>query len=129
MIFNIYFKNTFLINILIIFYEVFFTHLKSFAGNFLDIPHPCKLFASKYPRCYDSMFLSQFFIYLLFAFTYLSIAWHIPPLIPFSTSITYQYWLIILILLLSFLNKLVMLILDLIKNERDQVHIFQYTCY
>ena len=34
---------------------------------------------------YDSLFLSQFFMYLLLAYAYLCTAWHIPPHIPFST--------------------------------------------
>ena len=32
-------------------------------------------------------FYYTFFLYLLFAFAYLYIAWHIPPLITFSTII------------------------------------------
>ena len=35
----------------------------------------------------DSMFLLKFFIYLLFAFEYLCIVWHISPLTHFSTII------------------------------------------
>ena len=29
------------------------------------------------------MFLSEFFIYLLFALAYLCVAWQVPPLVPF----------------------------------------------
>ena len=36
----------------------FCTHLKAFKGNFRDITHPYKLFASKYIKYDDSMFLS-----------------------------------------------------------------------
>ena len=62
-----------------------FTHLKPFTGNFWDIAHPYKLFASKYMRYDDMILLPQFFIYLLFALAYLYTAWHVPPRIPFST--------------------------------------------
>ena len=40
---------------------------------------------------------------------------------------TYQYHLVVLILLLSFLGSLAMLILVLLKSELDQGHIFHYT--
>ena len=39
---------------------------------------------------------------------------------------TYQDLLTILILFLSYLNKLPMLIQVLMKNDQDQVHVFQY---
>ena len=101
---NIYFKNIFFVTILIIIFcelfikfRTFFFYLKPFTGNFWNIAHPCKLYASKYWKCDYSLILSKFVIYLLFAFEYLCVAWHIPPLIPFSTSLAYHYLLIILI--------------------------------
>ena len=90
--------------------DTVFIHLKPFTCTFWDIPHPYKLFASKFMRNNDSMSLFQFFMYLLFAFAHLYNAWHILPLIPFHPLITYQYLLIIRMLLLPFLNKLAMLI-------------------
>ena len=59
-----------------------FTHSKPFTGNFWDIPHPYKLFASNYSRYDDIM---AFFIYLLFALAHLCTARHIPHRMPFST--------------------------------------------
>ena len=38
-------------------FDSFSAHLKPFAGNFLDISHQYKLFASKYIRYDDSMLL------------------------------------------------------------------------
>ena len=64
---------------------MFSSHSKPFTGTFWDIAHPYKLFASKYISYDDSMLLSWFFIYPLFALVYLCIAWHIPPRMPFST--------------------------------------------
>ena len=49
-----------------------FLYIKPITDNFGDIPHPYKLFASKYMRD-DLMFLLEFFIYLLFASSYLCI--------------------------------------------------------
>ena len=93
-IFNIYFKDISFINIfIIVFYELFikfwyfFFCLKPFTGNIWNVVHPYKLFASKYTRYDDSLFLSWLVIYLLLTFAYLCIAWHIPPLIPFLTII------------------------------------------
>ena len=60
------------------------TYSKPFTGGFWDIAHPCKLVASKYWIYDDSLFLSYFFIYLLFAFAYLCIARHILPRVLFS---------------------------------------------
>ena len=65
-------------------WDVSSAHLKSFKGTFCDIIHPFKLFMSQYVR-YDYLkylniwILSQFFMYLLLAFTYLWITSHIPP--------------------------------------------------
>ena len=47
----------------------------------------------------------------------------------FQTWAAYRYQFIILTLFLSFLNKLAMLIRALIKNEQDQIHIFQCTFF
>ena len=62
-IFNIYFKKISLITIsIMIFYEVFSgVALIKFINVFVP------LFASKYVRYDDSMFLSCFYMYLLFA--------------------------------------------------------------
>ena len=74
---------------------VFFTHLKPSRGNFWNIAHRYKLFASKYISYDDSLelssaelhliSLSQFVIYLLSALAYLCITWHIPRRMFFST--------------------------------------------
>ena len=90
--------------------DTFFFNLKPITGNFWNTAHPYKLLPSEYWIYGYFLFLSKLFMYLLFAFEYLCIAWHVPPLIPFSTSLTYHYLLIVLILFLSFWNKLVMLI-------------------
>ena len=130
-IFNVYFKNTPFIIIFIIYFmksslnsDNFFIHLKPFTGNFCGIAHSYKLFACKYIRYDDSMFLSQFYIYLLFALAYLCIAWHIPPLVPFSTINNISISVNNSNLIPIFLNKHAMLTLKLTKNEQDQVHIF-----
>ena len=47
--------------------------------------YPIKLLASKYIKYDDSMFLLEFFIYLLFDLEYVRIAWLSPPLVPFLT--------------------------------------------
>ena len=72
-------------------------HSKLFTGSFCDIAHPYKLFTSQYlallnrvnylhPNKYDdSIFLLWYLIYLLLAFAYQWIEWHIPLLISFST--------------------------------------------
>ena len=67
--------------------DTFLFHLKLFTTSFWNITHPYKSFASNYMRYDDSMFLLKFFIYLLFAFEYLCIVWHISPLTHFSTII------------------------------------------
>ena len=66
--------------------DSFFTHLKLVKGSFIDIAHPYKLFASKYIRYYDMIFLnhSSSYIYIFFLAYHLGIAWHIPPRMPFS---------------------------------------------
>ena len=67
--------------------DTFLFHLKLFTTSFWNITHPYKSFASNYMRYDDSMFLLKFFVYLLFAFEYLCIVWHISPLTHFSTII------------------------------------------
>ena len=49
---------------------------------FWGIAHPYSLFAFQYD---DSLSLLWLLIYLLFIAAYLWIAWHIPPVLPFST--------------------------------------------
>ena len=58
--------------------------LKLLTSNFCDITESCKLFTSQYLG-YENLFLPQVFMYLLLAFIYQWIAWHIPPPIDFST--------------------------------------------
>ena len=66
-------------------------------------------------------------MYLLFALAYLCVDWHIPPQIPASiinntsTSVNNSKFTFV------FLSTLAMLIRVQIGNEKDQVHIFQYT--
>ena len=61
-------------------------------------------------------------MYLLFAFAYLCIEWHIPPLIPSSTinsiskSVNNSNFTIV------FLDMLAMLILVMIRNEQGRAH-------
>ena len=43
-------------------------HSKLFTGTFGDIAQPYESFTSQYLRYDDSLFLSQFFMYLLLAF-------------------------------------------------------------
>ena len=60
---------------------------------------------------------------LLFAFAYLCIAWHIPPLIPFSISVNNSNSTPVFFKQACHANP------GAYKNEPDQVHIFQYTCF
>ena len=74
-IINIYFKNISFITTFIIIslsnLDNFFIHLKSLTSIFWDIPHPYKLFASKYIRYDDSIFYHNFsYIYYLFLHNY-----------------------------------------------------------
>ena len=62
-----------------------FSLLKLSTGSFWDIVYPYRLVASQYIGHIDSLFLLLPFIYLLLVFVYQLIAWHITPLIPFST--------------------------------------------
>ena len=57
-------------------------HLKLFTGSFYDL---AQLYKLSHLNCFffNALFLSQSFIYLLLAFVYRSIEWHIPPLILF----------------------------------------------
>ena len=93
-IFNIYLKNISFITIfIIIFYKLFikfrhiFFHLKPLQVIFEILPtHPNCLNLNIWSMIIQC-FLLQFFIYLLFVFAYLYIAWYIPPLIHFSIII------------------------------------------
>ena len=94
------------------------THLKLPKGNFWDIAHPYKLFTSKYLRYDYFLFMSWSFMYLLLAFGYRWIAWHIPPLIPFFTINNIS---------ISVIRSNFTLILVQYENEQGQVHIFKDT--
>lgn len=103
----------------------FFSHSKLSTAHFWDILHRYKLFDSKRVGYIDFLYLLESFIYLSFVFTYRWLAWIIPPFVSiFLPFVAYQYWLIILILFRAFSIMLAMLILVLINNEQDQVHMF-----
>ena len=59
--------------------KIFYPLIRSkfFTGSFCDIGQPYKLFTSQYSRYNNSLFLSCSFIYLLLAFAYRWITWHI----------------------------------------------------
>ena len=127
-IFYIYFKNVTFITIFIrIFYEfwyIIFFNLKFPTGRFCDTSHPYKLLASKYFKYDDSLFLS----YSSYIYCFL---WNICMLLDtffleflLQTSLAYHCELIALILLLSFLSKLVVLVQGQIKKEQDQSYVF-----
>ena len=92
-IWNINFKKiSFITVFIIVFHEIFiklrciFDALNTILQViFVKIVHPYRLLTSQYFKYDDSLFLSKSFIYLLLAFTYWWIAWHIPPLIALST--------------------------------------------
>ena len=71
-------------------WDVFSNHLKPFLGRFCDNAHQYRLFTYQYFKFY-SLFLSWSFMYLLLAFTYQWIAWHISLLILFQLLITYRH--------------------------------------
>ena len=66
---------------------------------------------------------------LLFAFAYLCIAWHIPPLIPFSTINNISILVNNSNYTPVFFKQACHANPGAYKNEPDQVHIFQYTCF
>lgn len=103
----------------------FFSHSKLSAAHFWDILHRYKLFDSKHVGYIDFLYLLESFIYLSFIFTYQWLAWITPPFLSiFLPFVAYQYWLIILILFQAFSIMLAMLILVLLNNEQDKVHMF-----
>ena len=108
-----------------------FTHSKQFTGSFWDIAHPYKLLAPKYARYDDAVFLYIFyifFIYLLFALAYLCTAWHIPPLLPFSTMNNISLLVNNFNSTSVFFKQACHVDPGVDKNEQGRVHIFQYIC-
>ena len=93
--------------------EISSTYLNPFTGNFYDIANHTKYWRpSQCLNCYDSLFFSLFFIYLLFAFAYLLIEWHNLLWHLFLPSKTCQYQFIILKLTWYFMKPLAKLILE-----------------
>ena len=132
MVINICFKNIFLNTVFIIFFfnfllnlDAFFFYLKTSTDSFWDNGHQYRLFASKYIRYRESLFLLKFFIYLSIATAYLCIAWHIPPLIRFSTSSNISTSVDNYNFIPFFWEMLAMLIQVQTKNWQDQAHILQ----
>ena len=89
-ILNITFKKlSFITSFIISFYEIF-TRMRYFFKQLKTICRQplwhCPTIEIIYIPIYTIWrFLSEYFIYLLLAFAYQWMAWHIPPLIPFST--------------------------------------------
>ena len=107
----------------------FSTHLKPFTVNFSDIAHPYKLLASKYSIYHDSLLLSYFFIYLLFALAHLCMTWQIPPLVPFSTINSISLSVNNSNSTFVFFKHAFHANPGADKTGQDQVHIFQYTYF
>ena len=108
-------------------WDVSLTHLKPSNCNFWGITHLTKLLTCKHLRHNDSLFLSNYFMHLLLAFSYRWIAWHSPFLIPFSTINNISISVNRPNFTFEFLILLVMLILVQQENEQGKIQILQDT--